>query len=193
MTPSERNDQLRSFLRLLDSRAPGEAAHAERVAVFATATGQELGLREDELLLLRYAATLHDVGKLAIPPDLLKRHDPLSEGELVGIREHTTAAAWLLEGVEWLTPALPSIRHHHERWDGEGYPDALMGEDIPRGARIIAVAEVFDAVAYDQAYREGLGEEKAIEAVQAGAGRKLDPKVVEAFLRIQPLIQPVIA
>jgi HD-GYP domain-containing protein (c-di-GMP phosphodiesterase class II) len=185
------NEQIRSFLRLLDERAPGEAAHAQRVAVFAVATGHEMGLNDEELQVLHAAASLHDIGKLTLDKEILSKHDPLSEGELVGIRDHVKAAEWLLEGIEWAKPCLAAIRHHHERWDGDGYPDALFRDQIPLHARIIAAAELFDAVSYDQSYRAGVGEEKGLESVQAASGKRLDPEVAQAFLRVQPLIQPL--
>jgi HD-GYP domain-containing protein (c-di-GMP phosphodiesterase class II) len=189
---STENEQIRTFLRLLEERIPGESAHAERVEVFSTATADALGVKGEDLQVVRWAAALHDVGKLALDPEVLMQHDPLSEGDLAGIREHTTVATWLLDGVPWLQPTLDGIRHHHERWDGKGYPDGLKGEEIPLIARIIAVAEIFDAIAYPQAYRPGLGEEKALEALRQGSGTRLDPQVVEAFLKVQPLIQPVV-
>lgn len=185
-TTKERNDQLRALLRMVDARLPGEGAHAERVAVYATAIGHELGLRGNALLQLRYAATLHDVGKSALDPEPLLRKGPLEPEERVTVQGHVTLAEALVDAIEWLRPTLPAIRHHHERWDGDGYPDKLSGEDIPLDARIIAVAEAFDAM---QIW--GVSEERALDEVRAQSGKQFDPKVVAAFLKTQPLIQPL--
>lgn len=192
-TPSldERNDLLRSLLQTLDRRLPGEAAHAERVAVYASATGFEMGVRGEQLLLLRYAATLHDVGKTSLEPEPLLRIGPLDESERRAMQTHVTLAEALVTATDWLRPAVPAIRHHHERWDGRGYPDGLAGEEIPLFARIIAVAEAYDAMTLLSASGEALSEEEALEELNRESGGQFDPLVVRAFLAVRGVIQPV--
>lgn len=186
-----RNLVVRALLERLDVHSPSERDHAERVAVFSVATGEAMGLSDEALLDLRYAAVLHDVGKVAVDSRLLRKAGRLSDEELDGIRFHALLAASVLEGIDWLASALPSIRHHHERWDGEGYPDRLSGPDIPIGARIIHVAEVFDVLTGAVPFRSEMPEEAALDEIKRCAGTQFDPRVVEAFLRVQPLIQPI--
>lgn len=187
----ERNDQLKSFLESLEKRVPGEAAHAERVAVYATATGFEMGLKAEKLLQLRYAATLHDVGKTSLDPGPLLRLGPLTKEERRQMQAHVTLAEALVDAIDWLRPCIPAIRHHHERWDGHGYPDGLAGEKIPLDARIIAVAEAFDAMTLLTTSKECLSEDQAVEELLHESGGQFDPLVVQAFLKIRPVIQPI--
>jgi len=187
----EKNDQIRSLLEGLDRRVPGEGAHAERVAVYATATGYEMGLRGEELQQLRYAATLHDVGKTSLDPGPLLRIGPLSDVERKQMQAHVTLAEALVGAIDWLKPCISAIRHHHERWDGRGYPDALSGEKIPIFSRIIAVSESFDAMTLLSPGREALSDEQAGEELKKESGGQFDPLVVQAFLKVQPIIQPI--
>src|SRR5579862_9310569 len=144
---SERNDVIRALLTRLDRHSPSERGHAERVSVYAVANGEALGLDDEILQNLRYAAVLHDVGKISIDARLLQKIGRLSEEEMDALRLHALIAASVLEAFDWLEPCLPDIRHHHERWDGGGYPDGLVGPDIPIGARIIGLAETYDVLA----------------------------------------------
>ncbi|HWA83873.1 MAG TPA: HD domain-containing phosphohydrolase, partial [Fimbriimonadaceae bacterium] len=143
---TERNDVIRSLLSRLDRHSPSERGHAERVAVYAVATGEALGLDDESLLRLRYAALLHDVGKISIDAQLLSKIGRLTDQEMDALRLHAMIAASVIEAFDWLQPCIPSIRHHHERWDGGGYPDGLAGTEIPLGARIINLAETFDVI-----------------------------------------------
>jgi HD-GYP domain-containing protein (c-di-GMP phosphodiesterase class II) len=187
----ERNDQVRALLLSLDKRVPGEAAHAERVAVYSTATGFELGVRGDALQQLRYAATLHDVGKTTLDPGPLLRMGPLTDVERKQMQSHVTLAEALVGAITWLRPCVPAIRHHHERWDGRGYPEGLSGEAIPMFARVIAVSESYDAMTLLSSGREALSEEQAADELRKESGGQFDPLVVQAFLKVQPLIQPL--
>ncbi len=189
-TRQSRNDLLKGLLVQLDHHLPSERGHAERVAVYSVATGQRLGLDDDALLNLRYAATLHDVGKIRVDRNLLTKIGKLDDTEIAAMRLHAAIAESVLESIDWLAPVLPDIRHHHERWDGEGYPDGLAGTEIPIGARIISVAETFD-VMVSGPYRERALEEAAIDELRECSGSQFDPEVVEAFIKVQPLIQPI--
>lgn len=191
VTPREQNEIVRNLLKILDLHGPGERGHAERVAVYSVATGYELGLRDQDLLELRFAATLHDVGKVKVDSALVNKLGTLDEGEIGAMRLHAELSLELLEEFPWLKQSLPMIIHHHERWDGTGYPTGLGSNLIPLGARIIAVAETFDALTTDAGWNAPRTEEDAISELKACARTQFDPEVVEAFLRVQPLIQPV--
>ena len=187
----DRNDTVRSLVRALEKHGPGEGAHADRVAVYATAIGHKLGLGLDELIDLHWAAALHDVGKITVDPKLLKKFGKLTDEEMQQMRSHSEMAMRVIGEFDWLKPVLPMVRHHHERFDGSGYPDGFAGDDIPLGARIIAVAETFDVLTEETVWRKKMSCEDALEEVRRCSDAQFDPQVVEAFCEIQPLIQPV--
>jgi HD-GYP domain-containing protein (c-di-GMP phosphodiesterase class II) len=189
---AEHNDQIRELLIQMEEHSAGERGHAHRVSVYAVAVGERLGMNFEELIRLRQAASLHDVGKIHVDRKLLNKIGDLTPEELVQLRLHAHKAVRVVEALTWLKPALPMIVHHHERWDGAGYPDGLAGEEIPLGARIIAVAETFDVLTSELTWREPIGERLALDEVRRGAGTQFDPKVVEVFVDVQPLIQPIL-
>lgn len=191
MSLEERNNVVRSLLVNLDSHSPGERNHAERVAVYAVATASEMGVEGDDLLTLRYAASLHDMGKVRVDAALLGKLGHLSDREIGMLRLHAELAMSILDEFDFLRPALPLIRHHHERWDGQGYPDGLIGEEIPLGSRLILIAEAFDTLTFPPAWAKQMTEHEAIAEIRSHVGTQFDPKAVDAFFRIQPLIQPV--
>lgn len=185
----ERNQIIRELLERLDRHSPSERGHAERVAVYAVATAERMGLSDEALEEIRVAALLHDVGKVSLDANLLAKMGRLSDEEISQLRRHAHLAASVLESIDWLQPSLPAIRHHHERWDGTGYPDGLFGPDIPLGGRLIGLAETFDVLAMGL-HRDALNDDQALIEIRACAGTQFDPRVVEAFLAVQPLIQP---
>ncbi len=178
------NDTVKALVRVAAMREKGADLHSARVAVLAVATGEKLGMSDEELLVLRRAAELHDIGKVAISDSILGKLGRLSEEEIQIMRQHATLALEILGAVQALKPTLPLIKHHHERWDGTGYPDGLAGEQIPLGARIIAVAEVYDILTHGAPWKEPLGVEEAKAEIQRCAGTQFDPRVVEAFLQV---------
>lgn len=158
--------------------------HIERVRVLATAIGAEMGLNEDELKTLSTAALLHDIGKIAVPDQILTKPGALTPEEMKQIRKHPDMGARILEPVNFPGPVVPAVRSHHERWDGTGYPDGLKEEAIPLGGRILAVADVFDALTTDRSYRTGWSEDEALEYIQDNSGKHFDPAVVRAFFAV---------
>ena len=187
----ERNKSARAYLRLLDGHHPGEEAHAQRVAVYAVAIGHHLGMDADELVTLKEAALLHDLGKLSVDPSLLSKKDAFTNEDLHAVQMHSILFSQT-QRPAFLEPCAPMIRHHHERWDGHGYPDGLHGDEIPLGARILAVAESFDAICHGVGWRKPVHEEDAVLEIKKASGTQFDPDVIEAFLAIQTLIQPLI-
>jgi response regulator RpfG family c-di-GMP phosphodiesterase len=190
MTREEQNGVVRAMLVELDAHSAGERNHAERVAVYATATAHELGVRDEDLVAVRRAAQLHDVGKVRVSRALLGKLGKLTDDELQALRLHADLALEVIGRFDFLGPCVPMIRHHHERWDGTGYPDSLAGEAIPLGARAIGVAEAFDTLVSGAPWMKPWTEEEALRELESCAGAQFDPEVVAAFRRVQPLIQP---
>lgn len=188
---ADRNVLVRALLRTLDLSAPGERAHAERVSVYSLAIGDVLGLSDGELETLRYAALLHDVGKAKLDQELLNKVGSLSDREVKEFRLHAELSVRLVETIEFLEPAIPLIKHHHERWNGSGYPDGLKQSQIPLGARVIGLSEAFDVMTMGASWRTKETVLAAREELRRGSQIEWDPQVVEAFLQVQPVIQPI--
>jgi diguanylate cyclase (GGDEF)-like protein len=177
------NDRLRAAASLadaVDARDANVGAHSRRVGDLAAAIGTRLGVDDEQVELLRLAGHLHDVGKLAIPEELLRKEDPLSDAELVVLQRHPQIGFQMIESLG-LGPVANWVLYHHERWDGQGYPNGLLAEKIPLGARIIFAADAWDSMTSDHTYRRGLSIEQAQEEIRNLAGRQFDPEVVEAL------------
>jgi|688.fasta_scaffold560942_2 response regulator RpfG family c-di-GMP phosphodiesterase len=185
------NDTIRALLRALDLHGPGEAEHADRVAVYSVATAEAMGLSDEVLEDVQKAALLHDIGKIAIDRSLLRKLGDLTDADLALLRKHAEMCEEVLIDLPWLENAVPYVRHHHERFDGGGYPDGLAGDAIPIGARIIAVAETYDHLAYGTHYRPPVGTELATHVLRLESGKQFDPVVVEAFLSIEGKVDPL--
>jgi hypothetical protein len=185
-------DELASVVQALRSALGAKDAYTEghvgRVASYAVATGRRLGMDRRDLEMLEVAALLHDVGKIGIPEAILHKAGPLEAEEREIMQRHPQIGAGILEDLEGLRDAAPLVLHHQERFDGRrdgdwaGYPDGLQGDEIPLGARIIAVVDAFDAMTSNRAYRSALGIERAVEVLEEERGRQFDPRVVDAFL-----------
>jgi HD-GYP domain-containing protein (c-di-GMP phosphodiesterase class II) len=158
------------------------AGHSERVAAYVLVIGKRLDLPRKALNDLKSAAMLHDIGKVGISRQIVDKFGRLTEREFEIMRLHSTIAIRMLERTKGLKNALPMIKHHHERFDGKGYPDGLTGHDIPLGARIIAVAEAFDILVSDVPWRDAMTLDRAIEELRSNAGTQFDPIVVDAFV-----------
>lgn len=155
--------------------------HSRRVTRYCVAIGKVGNLSPDDLANLKYAAGLHDIGKVAISRRILNKLGKLTDEEFAVMKRHSTIAIRILEKVDGLQGAAPLIKHHHERYDGKGYPDGLVGEDIPLGSRIISVAEAFDILTSDVPWRDAMDQESALKELEACAGTQFDPVVVNAF------------
>jgi len=179
------SDALIQAVEVKDSYTGG---HLRRVSEYAVEVGQKLGLRGRDLETLHYASLLHDVGKLGVPESVLRKEGPLDDQETGIMRQHPEIGARMLERLELLRGAAPLVLHHQERFDGEldgqhpGYPKGLAGEQIPLGARIIAVVDAFDAMTTTRPYREALPPAEAAAVLRRERGRQFDPRVVDAFL-----------
>lgn len=161
---------------------PGLGEHASRVAALGEAVARRLGWSEEHLDELRLGAALHDLGKIAVPREVLVKTEVLDEDELAHIRAHPVEGAWLVAGMHSLKVALPYILFHHERWDGTGYPTRRRGAEIPLEGRVLAVADAFDAMTSNRPYRPALTVGMALEEVERCAGTQFDPEVANVFL-----------
>jgi putative nucleotidyltransferase with HDIG domain len=160
--------------------------HVLRVQIYAAGVARILGCSELEIEALKAGALLHDIGKIAVPDYILNKPGKLTSAEFEKMKLHTIAGAQILSRVEFPYPIVPVVRHHHERWDGKGYPDGLAGETIPLTARILSVVDCFDAVREDRQYRKGLTREDAINLIMQGSGSQYDPRVVGTFIAHLP-------
>jgi HD-GYP domain-containing protein (c-di-GMP phosphodiesterase class II) len=160
------------------------AGHGLRVTLVSILIGQELGLPQSELDVLRKAATFHDIGKIAVPDVVLRKPGRLTDSEFQAMKVHPVEGARICSKLQALHDAVPLVRSHHERMDGRGYPDGLQGEQIPIGARIIAVADTWDAITSDRPYREGQPAFVALEEIRRCSGAQFDERVVRAFIEV---------
>jgi GAF domain-containing protein len=177
-------ETLKSLAQALEARDDYTRGHSERVATLSHRIGQRLGFGDRDTTTLYNAALLHDIGKIGIRDELLLAPRGLSEDEMETVRKHPTFGNAILMPLKFLGDIRDWVRHHHERWDGGGYPDGRRGEDIPLASRIIAVADAFDAMTSTRPYREALSEQRAIAEIRKSSGSQFDPKVVEAFLEV---------
>ena len=178
------------LLSTLTEREPKLGEHLHDVAKMALAVGRELEMGPEELDEVARAAELHDVGKVAIPDAILNKTGPLDEAEWSFMRRHTIIGERILLSAPALRPVARLVRSSHERWDGSGYPDSLAGEEIPLGARIVAVCDAFDAMTTDRSYRTKISERAALAELVSCAGKQFDPRVVDAFARALSAIRP---
>ena len=170
-----------ALLQALQEREPDLRGHLDDVAELSLAVGRELGLDSEELFSVARAAELHDVGKVAVPDAILNKPGPLDEVEWSVMRQHTIVGDRILSAAPALEPVAKLVRCSHERYDGQGYPDRLAGDDIPLGARIVAVCDAFHAMITDRPYRKAIPTREAIAELRRCAGRQFDPDVVRAF------------
>ncbi len=175
---------IKSLALAIDAKDQYTHQHILRVQRYAVAAAQHLGLTGSELEAINTGALLHDIGKLGVPEYVLLKPGRLTDEEFAKIKQHPEIGAAILDPVEFPWPVLPLVRSHHEKWDGTGYPDGLKGEDIPRTARILAVADVYDALTSSRSYRNAWTHERACEVIRKDRGSHFDPTIADAFLEI---------
>jgi putative nucleotidyltransferase with HDIG domain len=149
---------------------------------YAMAIGEQMALAREDVEVLRFAGLLHDIGKVGLSEEILLKPSRLTEEEMEQVRRHAEIGASIVEQLDFLHSVTPVIRHHHERWDGQGYPRGLAGKDIPLLARILAVADAFDVMTSERPYRRRLSYADARRELEAGAGSQFDPAVVAALI-----------
>ena len=171
--------------RALDARDQDTEGHSERVATLAVEIGREIGMKETDLRSMRMAALLHDIGKIGVPDAILRKPGPLDEQEWALIRKHPQIGYDILQNIPFLNPALDAILHHHEKFNGKGYPTGLRGETISLSARILSVVDVYDALTSHRPYRSAFPAENALEMIRREAGQQFDPEVTKALIRVQ--------
>lgn len=175
---------VRALANAVEARDSYTGKHAERVAAYALLIARELGTQMADDPQVEFGFLLHDIGKVAIPDAILFKPEPLNEDERSRMERHAEIGWEILQGVEWLGEAKAVVRHHHERWDGGGYPDGLTGDAIPLAARIFAVADTLDALTTDRPYRPRKPFAVAREVIAAAEGSQFDPEVAAAFAGI---------
>ncbi|GAB4577702.1 MAG: hypothetical protein Fur0022_04330 [Anaerolineales bacterium] len=173
---------LEGWVRFLDLRDQETEGHTQRVTEMTTELAAQMGFAGTHLLHIRRGALLHDIGKMGIPDNVLRKPGPLNNEEWEIMRRHPVYAYQMLAPIEFLHPALDIPHHHHERWDGTGYPNQLRGDQIPLPARMFAIIDVWDALNSDRPYRKAWHPEKAIEYIKSQAGKHFDPYLVQIFL-----------
>lgn len=181
---------LDALVAAVDNKDRYTRRHSEDVMCLCGLIGREMGQSEEAVRSLEVAALVHDVGKIGCPIRVLRQPIPLSESDLGAIRQHPTLGGILVSAVPELAHTLPAVRHHHERWDGHGYPDGLAGENIPLPARIMAVADAFSAMTSNRPYRVGMTTDAALAILEEGAGRQWDPQCVHAFTTVCRRLTP---
>ncbi len=176
-----------SLADAIEKRDPYTGGHTQRVTSYSLAIARHLQLKPSERRYLKIAAILHDVGKIGIEDQILRKPEPLSPEEYDSIKRHTNMGAEILEHIRQLKDIIPGVKYHHEQMNGRGYPDGLKGEEMPMIAKIVAVADTYDAMTTDRPYRKSLLKEAAMEELRRCAGAQLDGQVVEAFVRAYEL------
>lgn len=172
---------LEALINALEAKNEFLSGHSARIAAYSAGVATELELSDDEIETIRVAGRLHDLGKIGIREGILDKKGPLTPEEYAHVKQHVVIGAEILAPLDHLGPIVGYVKHHHEHWDGNGYPDGLAGEDIPLGARIICAAEIYDALTTSRPYQDRLEPDDAIERMRVLSGSVVDPTVMEAF------------
>jgi HD-GYP domain-containing protein (c-di-GMP phosphodiesterase class II) len=177
-------DTVNTVVHAIEERDAFSKGHTDRVADVAGMIGLEMALEEEQLFDLQIGSLLHDIGKVGIPDTILQKPAPLKKDEIKKVQEHPMKGKRMIQDIAFLQAAVPHVLYHHERFDGNGYPEHLAGADIPLLSRIIAVADVFDAVTSDRPQRKRMSFSEGVALIKKGSGTQFDPKVVAAFLKL---------
>jgi HD-GYP domain-containing protein (c-di-GMP phosphodiesterase class II) len=177
-------DTINAVVNTLEARDPYTRGHTERVTLISDNIARRMGISDEALYIIKLGALLHDVGKIGVTDAILTKPGPLDSREVLQIREHPDKGRRILSNIDYLKKAIPCVLHHHERYDGRGYPERLSGARIPLPGRIIAVADAFDAMTSDRPYRRALTVRRAMAELRRHAGRQFDPAVVSVFLKV---------
>ena len=175
-------DTVKILRQTVEAKDPYTRGHSDRVSAFAVLLGSKLGLSENDLETLRVGGLFHDIGKIGIPDNVLTKDDRLTENEFSQIKEHPTIGAHILGNAKVFQDIIPIVKHHHERYDGHGYPSKLAGEDIPYLVRIVTVVDTFDAMTSNRSYRKALSLDTVKEEIQKCKGTQFDPVIAQTFL-----------
>jgi len=173
-----------AFAKTIELKDDYTGKHVEDTVHFTTEICKVIGLPKEEVELIKQGAVLHDLGKIGISERILRKNSKLSKAEFAEIMKHPQIGADILRPIHFLHALIPLIFCHHERWDGKGYPSGLKGESIPIGARIISVADVYQALTSDRPYRKSYTKKQALKIIKDASGSQFDPKIVDAFLGI---------
>ena len=177
-------ESILAFAKTIELKDHYTGEHVENTVHYATEISRKLDLDNDEIELIKQAAMLHDLGKIGINDKILLKKGKLTKKEFEEIKKHPQIAADILRPIQFFHSLIPFILYHHERWDGKGYPCNLKGDEIPLGARVIAIADVYQALTSDRPYRKAYTKPEAVKILTAGSGTQFDPRIVEVFLRI---------
>ncbi len=175
---------VKTLVRALEVKDPYIGEHMGAVSRLALRIGREISLPQEQVEALAIGALLHDVGKIGIPDQVLHKPGRLTDEEYQSIKRHPILGVEIIASIKELAPALPVINHHHERFDGKGYPDALRGEDIPLIARVVSVADAFDSMTRGRPYGYDISQEAALEEIEVNSGTQFDPRIVRALLQV---------
>ncbi|HDQ26282.1 MAG TPA: HD domain-containing protein, partial [bacterium] len=181
-TKKDQISVIRALSSTVDAKDHYTLGHSLKVSEYSVIIAEDMGLPERDVEIIKYAALLHDIGKIALPDDVIKKPSRLTENEYESVRKHPAVGARIIKEIESLAPMVPIILHHHERFDGKGYPDGLSGEAIPLGARIVHVADAYETMVSARAYRDMLPPELAVSELRKNAGTQFDPKIVDIFI-----------
>lgn len=174
-------DSLFVLANAIETRDSYTHAHMRRLNAYATMLAQELDWEREQIEDLEFGAILHDIGKIYVPEAVLQKEGKLDDAEMADMRKHPEVGAHMIKDIPYLASATPMVLYHHERWDGDGYPEGLAGEEIPLGARVLAVADAFDAMTSNRPYRDALSPDVAFQEILNCSGAQFDPEIVEAL------------